>query len=112
MYSLEAEHLAACTQISVMGPICLLKLFSDGDSNHSSGFMCKRNTEGKKHIGYDQSQRRAYLDDFIANYHSLNASQFCREKGLSRQTFRGWWANKEQILDEKKTYSSKRYPGT
>ena len=101
MYSLEAEHLAACTQISVMGPICLLKLFSDGDSNHSSGFMCKRNTEGKKHIGYDQSQRRAYLDDFITNYHSLHASKFYREKGLSRQTVRGWCSNREQILHDK-----------
>ena len=76
------------------------------------GSFAKGTQKRKKHIGSDQSQRRAYLDDFIANYHSLNASQFCREKGLSRQTFRGWWANKEQILDEKKTYSSKRYPGT
>ena len=72
------------------------------------GSFAKGTQKGKKHIGYNQSQRRAYLDDFITNYHSLNASKFCREKGLSRQTFRGWWANKEQILDEKNTFSPKR----
>ena len=31
--------------------------------------------------------------------HSLNATKYCREKGLSRQTV--WWANREQILDER-----------
>ena len=53
------------------------------------GSFAKGTQKGKKHIGYDQSQRRAYLDDFISNYHSMNQTKFCRDKGLSRQTWRG-----------------------
>ena len=47
-------------------------------------------------------------DDFITNYHSLNAPKCCCEKGLSSQTFHGWWANREQILYERNAFSPKR----
>ena len=65
-----------------------------GSPTTTRGSFAKGTQKGKKHIGYNQSQRRAYLDDFITHYHSLNASNFCLEKGLSKQTFRGWWANR------------------
>ena len=86
---------------------CLCYYHMD-NSNNTRGSFAKGTQKGKKHIGYDQSQHRAYLEDFITNYHSLNATKCCREKGLSRQIFRGWWANREQILDERNTFSPKR----
>ena len=89
-------------------PSACLRFYQIDNSSNTRASFAKGAQKGKKHIGYDQSQHRAYLEDFITNYHSLNGTKCCREKGLSRQTFRGWRANREQILDERNTFSPKR----